>query len=91
VPADGTSAANWKNGDLGTTRFWAGLDFMDSFSDKRRLPCKAYGYVNIEHNRGDARFGALSRNTWRFISQHLALHLTTRRGSPFVFPATEGT
>jgi hypothetical protein len=28
----------------------AGLDFMGSFSDKRRLPCKVYGYPNFEHN-----------------------------------------
>jgi hypothetical protein len=48
----------------------ANLDFMGSFSDKRRLPCKPYGYVNIEHNRGDARFGSLSRNTWLLILQH---------------------
>jgi hypothetical protein len=50
---------------------------MDSFSDQRRLPCKVYGYVNIEHNRGMldlalylAILGSLSCNTWLFISQH---------------------
>jgi hypothetical protein len=38
----------------------AGLDFMGSFSDKRRLSCKAYGYSNFEHNRGGGQFAPLS-------------------------------
>jgi hypothetical protein len=35
---------------IGRTETSAGLDFTGSFSDKRRLPCKAYGYANFEHN-----------------------------------------
>jgi hypothetical protein len=31
VPADGTGAAKWENGDLGKPRFWTVLDFMGSF------------------------------------------------------------
>jgi hypothetical protein len=46
----------------------AGLDFMGSFSDKRRLSCKAYGYPNFEHNRGGGQFAPLSciwrQNMW---------------------------
>jgi hypothetical protein len=43
---------------------------MGSFSGKGCLPCKPYGYANFEHNRGGARFGALSFNT--MILQHYA-------------------
>jgi hypothetical protein len=55
----------------------AGLDFMGSFSDKRRLSCKAYGYSNFEHNRGGVQFAPLSCDKIC--------------GPPLFFPATEGT
>jgi hypothetical protein len=47
MPADGTGAANWENGDFGGSRFYGQLF---RFSDKNCLPCVPYGYANFEHN-----------------------------------------
>jgi hypothetical protein len=79
VPADGTGAANWANGDFGKSPFGqVSIYFMGSFSDKNCWPCKPYGYANFAHNRGSARIGSLSFNTM-ILRHYVVRFLSLRR------------